>query len=78
MIRPRKAWLLGTLVLAGCGLSAVAISGLAGGLTSIVGAAATAYLQSLPAATAIPRSAASASAAATPSATPTAPAPTLQ
>ncbi len=54
MIRLRKAWVLGTLALAGCGLSAAAIGGLVGGAAIVIGTAATVYVESKPSATSTP------------------------
>lgn len=51
-MRPRKTWLLATLALAGCGLSAAAIGGLVGGAATAVSTAATVYVVSQPSATA--------------------------
>ncbi|MGO9266681.1 MAG: hypothetical protein ACLQBA_17680 [Candidatus Binataceae bacterium] len=70
MIRLRKAWLLGTLALAGCGLSAAAIGGLVGGVTTVVGTAATVYVESKPSATSTPSPTPSVAASATVAASP--------
>ena len=53
-MRACRAWLLGTLALAGCGLSAAAVGGLVGGVASVVATGATVYVETLPSATPTP------------------------